>query len=428
MRDFFISYAGFDQEWAEWIARQLEESGYSVFLNFRELRVGDDFQLTLSKAINKARFIIAIISRDYFAGEWTKHEWATVLESLTKEKNRLIPILVDEIDKDAWPFLSILDNVAIDLVRIHNLSEAKQRLLAGIEKIIDPNKQPERETDSPVKNEPPPEAMQSQGDINVEAHRAVNPALYPPAFPPPWANEWGEDTFGLYADLDFQGVIQRFRWIVPGTFLMGSSEKEPDRFEDEIQHPVTLTQGFWLADSACTQALWQALMGSNPSHFQGLHDNPVDQVSWDDVQHFLQVLNERLPDLEARLPTEAEWEYACRAGTTTLFSFGDNITPEQVNYAGDKTIPVKSLPSNPWGLYEMHGNVWEWCADWYGDYPTVAVVDPSMKQERRVLRGGSWYSSAWWARSASRNWSKPDFRRDLIGFRLALGRIKGASK
>lgn len=271
----------------------------------------------------------------------------------------------------------------------------------------------------------------------------MNPQLLLPVFPPIWASEWGEDTFGLYADLDFQGVIQRFRWIVPGTFLMGSPESEPERRENEIQHPVILTQGFWFADSACTQALWLAVMGSNPSHFQGLHDNPVEQVSWGDVQRFIQVLNERLTDLQARLPTEAEWEYACRAGTTTPFSFGENITPEQVNYLGDhpyagaaiglyrkKAVLVKSLPPNPWGLYEMHGNVWEWCADWLGDYPTMVVVDPSGPPtgQSRVLRGGSWLGYAWGARSAYRRGYEPDDRSSRIGFRLALGRVPGSGR
>ena len=249
----------------------------------------------------------------------------------------------------------------------------------------------------------------------------------------------GLDDWGLYADLTVNALTQRFRWIVPGTFLMGSPETEPERSENEIQHSVTLTQGFWLADSACTQALWQALMGENPAYFQDSPDQPVEQVSWDDVQRFIQVLNERLPDLQARLPTEAEWEYACRAGTTTPFSFGENITPEQVNYHGDypyagaakglfreKTVPVKSLPSNPWGLYEMHGNVWEWCADRYGDYPTAAVVDPSgpLAGQTRVLRGGSWSHDAWGARSADRSRSEPGLRRYIIGFRLTLGPVR----
>ncbi len=268
-------------------------------------------------------------------------------------------------------------------------------------------------------------------------------SLYPPAFPTSWANEWGEDEFGLYLDWNFKAIVQRFRWILPGTFTMGSPETEAERGEDETQHLVTLTQGFWLADSACTQALWLAVMKNNPSYFDGEHDNPVEQVSWDNVRQFIQTINTQFPDLQARLPTEAEWEYACRAGTTTPFSFGETITPESVNYDGtfpyagaekglfrEKTVSVKSLPPNPWGLYEMHGNVWEWCADWYGDYPTVAVVDPSgpsMEQECRVLRGGSWFDYAWWARSAYRNGLEPDYRNNSIGFRLALGRKVGAS-
>jgi hypothetical protein len=170
---------------------------------------------------------------------------------------------------------------------------------------------------------------------------------------------------------------------------------------------VRLSRGFWLADTVCTQALWQAVTGANPSHFKDDARNPVESVSWDDVQAFLSELNRRVPGLQARLPSEAEWEYACRAGTTTPFSFGDNITPEQVNYDGNqpyaggekglyrqKTVPAGSLPANPWGLYEMHGNVWEWCADWYGDYPNTPQVDPTGPQTggSRVLRGGSWNS------------------------------------
>ncbi len=254
---------------------------------------------------------------------------------------------------------------------------------------------------------------------------------------PSWAVGMGQDRYGLYADQELKGITQRFRWINPGTFLMGSPKDEPERLDGERQHQVTLTQGYWLADSACTQALWQAVMGENPSHFKDNPDNPVENVSWDDVQAFIQRLNRSLPGLSARLPSEAEWEYACRAGTSTPFSFGKNITTEQVNYDGnypypggakgecrEKTLPVKSLPANPWGLYEMHGNVWEWCVDWYGDYESRLVIDPTGPREGsgRVLRGGSWYSYARRTRSADRSRDTPAERYGRSGFRLALGR------
>ncbi len=248
---------------------------------------------------------------------------------------------------------------------------------------------------------------------------------------------FGLDEWGLYADLTIKEATQRFRWIAPSTFTMGSPETEAERQENETQHLVTLTQGFWLADSTCTQALWLAVMGGdNPASFQDSLDHPVEQISWNDVQQFIQAINTQIPDIQARLPTEAEWEYACRAGTTTPFSFGDNITPEQVNYDGnysyagaekgryrEKTVPVKSLPPNSWGLYEMHGNVFEWCADWYGDYPADAVTDPvgPVTGQYRVLRGGAWLYFARWARSAYRFRLVPGHRYYDIGFRLALG-------
>lgn len=271
---------------------------------------------------------------------------------------------------------------------------------------------------------------------------------FPYPFPTAWASAWGEDAFGLWVKLDLpnSSVTQIFRWIEPGTFLMGSPKSEPEREPidkgSERQHEVSLS-GYWLADTACSQAFWEAVMGSNPASFKENPDNPVEQVSWNDTQAFIAELNRLVPGLQACLPTEAQWEYACRAGTTTPFSFGDNITPEKVNYNGEypyadgekglnreKTVPVKSLPPNAWGLYEMHGNVWEWCRDRYGEYPTEAVLDPMGPSEGvgRVLRGGSWLGSGRYARSAFRFLYEPDFRNYYFGFRLALGQPEQAGK
>ena len=218
---------------------------------------------------------------------------------------------------------------------------------------------------------------------------------------------------------------------------MGSPPDEPARARDETQHRVILSNGFWLADTTCTQALWQAVIGENPSRFRG-EERPVEQVSWEDVQRFLARVHEAAPDLALRLPTEAEWEYACRAGTTTAFWFGPQITPEQVNYDGNhpyaggkrglyrqETVPVKALPCNGWGLYQMHGNVWEWCQDWYGDYPVEIVVDPAgpARGAARVLRGGSWIYDGRFARSALRVALVLRLRFGDRGFRLARGQV-----
>jgi len=246
----------------------------------------------------------------------------------------------------------------------------------------------------------------------------------------------GFDEFGLYADLHVKQATQRFRWIEPGTFLMGSPATEPERYDRETQHEVTLTQGYWLADSACTQALWLAVTGDNPSRFKDDANNPVEQISWNDVDKFIHQINQSVIGLDARLPTEAEWEYACRAGTTTPFSLGENMTPDQVNYDGNyayaggakglyrkKTVPVKSLPPNPWGLHEMHGNVWEWCQDWFAEFDAMPQTDPPgpTTGAYRVLRGGSWDDDGGRVRSAYRSGNEPGSGSYNIGFRLALG-------
>jgi formylglycine-generating enzyme required for sulfatase activity len=250
---------------------------------------------------------------------------------------------------------------------------------------------------------------------------------------PDWADIVAIDQYGIYADFSVKGVVQRMRLILPGEFKMGSPEHEKERLDRETLHDVLLTERFWLAESACTQALWQAVMGENPSRFKG-PQRPVEQVSWEDCKTFIDKINRLKPGLDLCLPTEAQWEYACRSGTETPFWFGDNITPEQVNYDGnvpyaggkkgkyrEETADVKSLPCNGWGLYQMHGNVWEWCADWYGEYAPDLIVNPTGPDsgEFRVLRGGGWFYVGRGVRSAFRDWYEPSDRDYDAGFRFA---------
>lgn len=231
-------------------------------------------------------------------------------------------------------------------------------------------------------------------------------------------------------------VQLQMAWIPPGTFLMGSPTTEYQRSDDETRHRVTLTEGFWLGVHPVTQAQWQALMGNNPCLFKG-DDLPVEKMSWHDCQDFVAALARQVgPGF--RLPTEAEWEYACRAGTTTPFSFGKTLSSDQANYNGfyaekyshtgdtqgvyhQTTTPVGSYPANAWGLHDMHGNVWEWCADWYEPHAPGDVTNPrGPRQGRaRVYRGGSRIYSASNCRAAWRPRTHPSTRDYNFGFRLA---------
>ncbi|MCA9712506.1 MAG: formylglycine-generating enzyme family protein [Myxococcales bacterium] len=274
---------------------------------------------------------------------------------------------------------------------------------------------------------------------------------------PAWASESGEDQHGLWAVFRVGDVEQRMRWIPPGRFLMGSPASEQGRWDDEgPQHEVTLTQGYWMAETPCTQALWEEVMGDNPSRFPS-PQRPVESVSWDDVQGFLERLGVRVPGLEPSLPTEAQWEYACRAGTTTATYAGDldirgecdaPLLDDIAWYGGNSGVgyeleqgydssdwPNKQYPHtragtrivgqkrcNPWGLYDMLGNVLEWCADMHQPYTAAAVVDPLVSRgEGRVTRGGSWGTHARGVRAAFRDWREPGYRGDGLGFRLIRG-------
>lgn len=275
--------------------------------------------------------------------------------------------------------------------------------------------------------------------------------------PPSWASAWGEDQYGPWVEFRVREARQRMRWICPGEFRMGSSDDEPGRWDDEgPQHLVTITRGFWLFDTPCTQKLWKAVMETEPSMFPTV-DRPVEQVSWDDCQQFVQRIFDIVPGLSLSLPTEAQWEYACRAATDTatyagdLEILGENNAPvlheiawyggncgvefdlgeghpcgdwpeKQFEFAKGGTRVVAKKRPNAWGLYDMLGNVWEWCDDGLRVYSAEAITDPAGSREAsadRVIRGGGWHGTARGVRVACRGAFHPSSRNDNLGFRCS---------
>jgi formylglycine-generating enzyme required for sulfatase activity len=229
-------------------------------------------------------------------------------------------------------------------------------------------------------------------------------------------------------------IGMKLKLIPAGTFLMGSPESEVGRTNDETQHHVTLTKHFYLGATEVTQGQWESIMGTTPwkgqRYVQENSNNAANYVNWDDAVEFCRKLSDK-EGKTYRLPTEAEWEYACRAGATTAYSFGDDA--DQLRESGwfDKNAwdageryahAVGLKRANAFGLHDMHGNVWEWCSDWYGDYPTGHVTDPQGPTTgvKRVFRGGCWSSVSAFCRSAYRYTYAPSYRDALVGLRLAL--------
>jgi formylglycine-generating enzyme required for sulfatase activity/Flp pilus assembly protein TadD len=240
--------------------------------------------------------------------------------------------------------------------------------------------------------------------------------------------------------VDFgEGVKLEMVLVPAGKFKMGFTKKELVDFQEELkkelgkeeldlvdlfmsfqgkQHEVTLTKPFYIGKYEVTQEQWEAVMGKNPSRTKGAK-LPVTHVSWEDCQEFIKKLNAKTNG-GYRLPTESEWEYACRAGTTTAYSFGDEITPKDANYQLGKPVAVGNYKPNAFGLYDLHGNVWEWCEDWHGEYP-FAVTDPkgAATGNGRVMRGGSFLGTDSFARSSNQLKNPPTYRGVDLGFRLA---------
>jgi formylglycine-generating enzyme required for sulfatase activity len=217
---------------------------------------------------------------------------------------------------------------------------------------------------------------------------------------------------------------------------MGSPESEVNRFTDESQHSVTLTHGFWILETEVFQEMYESLMSNNPSTFKG-RLLPVNNIALSDCLEFIKRFEAELPSsCKVSLPTEAEWEYACRAGTLTPFHFGNELNGDKANcngrypycaLAAGKNIgginPVASYPPNSWGLYDMHGNVSEWCLDYFSNYPQQKnVTDPAIlySGSDKIIRGGNWGSPAASCRSAFRSYCSPTSKGSCLGFRITL--------
>jgi sulfatase modifying factor 1 len=262
-------------------------------------------------------------------------------------------------------------------------------------------------------------------------------------FPPPWASAWGDDPYGLWADLTVNGATQRMRWIEPSGlegFLMGSSKEERDAIAQERirawahlhEHsPIreSVMEGFWLANTPCTQNFWMAIVGDNPSYFLNgpdARERPVESISWDllmdEFIYFFSKKHELLLGGRMCLPTEIEWEYAARAGASTAYWWGDHTSNVEANWnqKNQGTTPVALGLPNPWGLFDVHGNVWEWCADTWRDRRDEqgAAID----RRSRVSRGGSWVNPPGRARSSHRGKWDRELAHQNQGFRFAIRR------
>jgi formylglycine-generating enzyme required for sulfatase activity len=416
MAGIFISYRHDDsaaQARAVWERLCRELGRDQVFMDVDGIDPGDDFTEVIDRQLDGCQVMLVMVGARWHSVTdghgrlrlHNRHDFVRYeVETALRRRIKLVPVLIDSTPTPLEEHLP---------VELHPLLRRQ-----GLELDF------RRHTEA---------ALQRLVDVSRKA-------LVLPATPSrsAWMHDEGTDQYGRWCEFKVGDVVQRMRWIEPGTFWMGSPSNEAERQDNELRHRVVLTKGYWLADTACTQALWKEVVGANPSKFQGDLQLPVERVSWNDITSvFLPKLNELGPGLNLELPTEAQWEYACRAGTTTPFSFGEQISHEQVHFGnhGTKTVPVKALPANGWGLFQMHGNVLEWCADTFEPYAEEAAQDPVFSMDRpiaathhmHVLRGGSFFESASMCRSAARFQSWRSERNDIlgephaVGFRLAQG-------
>ena len=447
----FICYARSDNVaphlWLDRVRKQLQAVHHSVLVEVdsdQEIRTGVKWHEYIQEKLGQADVAVLLVSADFLASKYVReHELPRLLRRFSETGGlHILPVILSPFAHDGMllrypdPFhgpeefdLTSLQSIGtLDSTLIEMEGHKQIRALASLANEV--SRIAKEKLAAKVSAEVP-----AVEDVVIPA--AITKVQMPPEFEvfvvdeqamarPFWASDFGEDQYGIYADFNVDGIVQRCRWIRPGKFFMGSGPEEKKHFIDEHpQHEVTLS-GYWLADTDCTQALWLAVMGHNPSDFKDDSCKPVDSVNWEDAQVFLAKLNYRVPGLAAGLPSEAQWENACRAGTTTPFSFGNGIASTEANFGGmlGTTTPVGSLVANAWGEFEMHGNVWEWCSDWFGLYVAESQVDPEgpISGTERVQRGGSFKNGVSRLRSAHRRGYQPTMRSHNVGLRIAPGR------
>ncbi len=425
MSDIFLSYASQDRDRIRPLVRMIEAQGWSVWWD-RKIPPGKTFDQVIEQALDEARCVVVVWSQNSVQSEWVRVE---ADEGMNRKI--LVPVLIDDVriplayrriqaarlvgwqgDLSDHEFVTLID--AIRSITGDPLPERKpaEKREKPEPRVVEPKK-PSWPILSTFEFEVV--GLDAQGDVVERRKRS--------------AQYFSEDLGGVKLEMvEIQG----------GNFEMGSNEEE----SEQPVHRVTISP-FYIGKFTITQKQWGAVadrerveseLERDPSHFKG-DDRPVESVSWFDAVEFCARLAKKTGHAY-RLPTEAEWEYACRAGTTTPFAFGETITPEFVNYNGEhpygkamkgknrgETVPVGSLGvANAFGLFDMHGNVWEWCGDWYGEYPSESQTDPTGQEEGgfRVLRGGSFGLNGYLCRSAYRYDYPPDVRLYDLGFRVVV--------
>jgi formylglycine-generating enzyme required for sulfatase activity len=458
----FISYAREDIETARKLRDDLEKSGIKTWLDKEDLLPGQNWREVILREIRESRYFIAMLSSNALSKEGFVHkELKTALDYLDNfpsDRIFVIPVRIDECKPtdeklqyihwaDLFPsyedgLSQILKVLKMEKPEKRKISEKKQNSDKQVSqkqelKPSEAPRQPGRQFNIPtwltvivlsaiiiagiIRFYPSEKKTTTDSSVKIAAPTPTPKPDPPVVVTPPPAQKTFTNSLGM-----------KFVPIPAGWFMMGSPKDEPGRSDDETQHKVTISEPFFMQTTEVTQGQWKAVMGNNPSSFKDCGDNcPVENVSWDDIQDFIKKLN-RKGEGTYRLPTEAEWEYAARAGSQTAFSNGDIAEKECGNdpnlskagwycgNAGGKTHEVGQKQPNAWGLYDMHGNVWEWCQDWYGNYPFGAVTDPTGPDSgsSRVLRGGSWGSGARICRAARRSSSSPGYGGSNCGFRL----------
>ena len=430
----FVSYAHKDAARVYPEIKRLHDDGYRVWYD-EGIRSGRDFATEIASAIMRCSRFIVFITPTSVKSRYVRNEIKFALK-------REIEFLAVHLEATELPLDLELEMSTIQAILRHEVAEATYRKWLY-------STMPAALTVTPLgpnsKDDEPPSVPSGEShSVVVSVVEPASLSLVPLASPQSvptsrqsGAQASGTDPYGEYREIAVQSVPFRFRWIPPGQFMMGSPLTEYGRFSVEEQQPVTITRGFWMGETSVTQAQWQAVMPGNPSMFKGL-TRPVEMVSWHDCMEFCHRLNAIHPKVYARLPSEAEWEYACRAGTVTAFNDGSDCTElygrdaalENLGWywknSGFETQPVKQKAPNTWGLYDMHGNVREWCLDISNSTQTLEVEDPMVtgcSADPRMARGGSWNYYASYCRSACRRWSDPNIRNGRLGLRIIMGQV-----